>query len=324
MNTPQSRNFSSAVTTYRLPLIALPDMRLVAAAWMCFGLIVAAGQATAQDQQPAGPAASIAVEVVQAEIGQAAVDVGQAAVDVEQADDEKAEAAREPVDVALDAAGNSGEAVVAADEHDPQVKKLRRYVRVNCALARRACELSDSEEAAFAQMDDAWIAKQIRESIELPGVGEMVGILRFLGGAARDVRPQEVKIPAVKKRIDSAIDEALSPEHRETFQRERDERVNFRKQALAGVLVAVLDESLFLSPEQRSLLEPAVAAWLTTDLYWEFYFQNSNYLPDIPRQVLAQALSPTQLAVVQEAQKYNYERAQFEEQTDPEPVMIKR
>lgn len=315
MNTSQSRTSSSAVRTYRLPLIALPDMRLPAAAWMCFGLIAATGQALAQDQQPAEPAPTNIIEIEQ-------VEVVQAADDVEQAGNEKEEAASETVDVALDAA--FAEAVVARDEHDPQLTKMRRYVRVNCALARRACELSHSEEAAFAQMDDAWIAKQIHESVELPGVGQMVGILRFLGGAARDDRPQEVKIPAVRKRIDLTIDEALSPEHRETFQRERDERVKFRKQALAGVLVAVLDESLFLSPEQRKLLEPEVAAWLTTDLYWEFYFQNSSYLPDIPRQVLAQALSPAQLAVVQEAQKYNYERAQFEDHMDSEPVMIER
>lgn len=266
-------------------------------AWLGLWLIVTAGQATAQDEQAAEPVATIAAEAEQA------VDT------VEQADNEGAEIVLQPDDAA---------------EHDPQVLKMRRYVRVNCALARRVCELSKSEEEAFAKMNDAWIAEQINESIELPGVGAMVGILRFLGGAAGDGRPQEAKIPDVKKKIDLAIDEALIPEHREAFQRERDARVEFRKQALAAVLVAVLDESLFLSPEQRTQLEPEVAAWLTTDLYWEFYFQNSSYLPDIPRQILAKALSPDQLAVVQGASKYNYDRERFEDQMAPEPVMIER
>lgn len=310
MNTPQSRTFNSAVTSYRLPLIALSDMRLAATAWMYFGLVVAAGQAAAQDQQPTEPAAILAIEVEQVELAQAG--------------DEEAEAAQQPVDVEFNAVGDGGVGVMALDAHDPQLTKMRRYVRVNCALARRVCELSDSEEAAFAQMNDAWLAKQIRESVELPGVGAVVGIFRFLGGAARDDRPREVKIPVVKNRIDLAIDEALTPEHREAFQRERDARVQFRKQSLAAVLVAVLDESLFLSPEQRVRLEPEVAAWLTTDLYWEFYFENSGYLPDIPQQVLAKALSPEQRAIVQAAQRYNYERAHIEEQMDPEPVMIER
>ena len=133
-------------------------------------------------------------------------------------------------------------------------------------------------------------------------------------------------MPEVKARIDLAIDEALTPEHRQAFQRERGARVEFRKQTLAAVLVTVLDESLFLSPEQRTILELEIANWLTTDLYWEFYFQNSNYLPEIPRFILAKTLSPQQLAVVQAAPKHNYERSQFEDQImqQQELVMIER
>lgn len=261
--------------------------------WMSIWLVAVAGTASAQDQPPTEPVA-IAIE----EVADAEGDFEMNAADVDR---------------------------LAADR-DPQVLRLRRYVRVNCALARRVCELSEGEEQAFTQLNDAWIAKQMHESIEPPAANPMGGIFRFLRGARRDDRPREVKIPEVKKRIDLAIDAALTPEHREAFQRERDDRIKFRKQALAAVLVSALDESLFLSPEQRTQLEPEVVAWLTTDLYWEFYFQNSSYLPDIPRQVLAKALSPEQLAVVQAAHKHNFERSQFEDQMMQQepPAMIER
>lgn len=316
MHTPLIRAFSSVAALFRPPSYAISDMCLAAVAWAGLWSMVAAEKAVAQDQQAAEPAAVISVEV---EVVQAADNVGQAgeaeAVVVRQQEDAE--------DIVVE---NAAEGEQAAVEHHPQLLRMRLYVRVNCALARRVCELSESEERALSQMNDAWIAKQIHESTELPGVGAMVGILRFLGGHAGDGRPQEVKIPVVKNRIDLAIDEALTPEHRQAFQRERDERVKFRKQALAAVVVAALDESLFLSPEQRAQLEPEIAAWLTTDLFWEFYFQNSGYLPDIPRRVLAKALSPEQLEVVQAALKHNFDRAQYEEQMMQQelPVMIER
>ena len=260
--------------------------------WMSFWIVVTV-PASAQDQQLAEPAA-IAIE-----------EIADAEGDVE---------------------ANAAEVDRLAADRDPQVLRLRRYVRVNCALARRVCELSEGEEQAFTQLNDAWIAKQMHESVEPLAANPMGGIFRFLGGARRDDRPREVKLPEVKKRVDLAIDAALTPGHREAFQQERDERVQFRKQALAAVLVTALDESLYLSPEQRTQLEPEVAAWLTTDLYWEFYFQNSSYLPDIPQQVLAKALSPEQLVVVQAAHKHNLERTQFEDQMMQQepPAMIER
>src|SRR5690606_6846137 len=128
-----------------------------------------------------------------------------------------------------------------AVQETPQLLRMRRYVRVNSALARRVCDLSHSEEQALALMTDAWIATQIRESVEVPGAGAVVGILRSLSGAAVDARPQEVKLPVVQERIDAAIAQALAPAHREAFQRERDARVCFRKQSLAALLVNVLD-----------------------------------------------------------------------------------
>ncbi|MEO8269976.1 MAG: hypothetical protein ABI557_09655, partial [Aureliella sp.] len=172
---------------------------------------------------------------------------------------------------------------------DPQTWLLNRYVRVNCALARRACKLSKEEERKLSQFNGAWVDKQLKESIALPIEGVAAGIARFLGGrAAAEVinlngnngDPQQIAIPKVRKKIDAAIEEALEPEHKETFQRECESRDRFRKQAMAAILISALDNRVFLSQQQRDELEPEVAQWLTKDLYWQFYFQNDNYIPD--------------------------------------------
>lgn len=219
-----------------------------------------------------------------------------------------------------------------AGAQDPQMLLLIGYARVNCALARRACTLSEGEEQKLSQLNTAWIDKQVKESISAPAIGVVAGIARFLGGraAAAEVQningdPQQIAIPKVKKKIDIAIEEALEPEHREAYQRERESREEFRKRALAAVLVSSLDERVFLTQQQRDDLEPEVDKWLTKDLYWQFYFQNANYIPDIPKRVLSKVLSGEQLEALNGAQAWNYEVSQIELQMmREEPVMIER
>lgn len=221
-----------------------------------------------------------------------------------------------------------------AGGQDPQTWLLNRYVRVNCALARRACELSEAEEQKLSQLNSVWVAKQLKESIDSPVKGVAAGIARFLGGRAAaemiiinnaNDGQQQVSIPKVEKRIEAAIDEALEPEHREAFQRERDSRDEFRKQAMAAVLISTLDERVFLTQQQREELEPEVGQWLTKELYWQFYFQNTSYIPDIPKRVLSRVLSAEQLEALEGAQAWNYELSQVELQMmGEEPMVIER
>lgn len=221
-----------------------------------------------------------------------------------------------------------------ARAQDPQMWLLNAYVRVNCALARRACKLSEEEEQKLSQLDSAWIDKQLKESIASPVKEVAAGIARFLGrraaAAAINVNgnngdPQQIAIPKVKTRIDAAIEEALEPEHKEAFQRERESRDQFRKQAMAAVLVSVLDERVLLTQQQRDELEPVVGKWLTKDLYWQFYLQNANFIPDIPKSILSKVLSAEQLEALQGARAWNYEMSQIEMQMmQEEPVVIER
>ena len=217
---------------------------------------------------------------------------------------------------------------------NPQMWLLDGYVRVNCALARRACKLSEEEEQKLSQLDSAWVEEQLKESIASPVKEVAAGIARFLGGRAvaeviningNQGDPQRAAIPKVKQRIDTAIEEALEFDHKEVFQRERESRDQFRKQAMAAVLVSVLDERVFLTQQQRDDLEPEVGKWLTKDLYWQFYFQNANFIPDIPKRMLSQVLSAEQLESLEGARSWNYETSQIEMQLmQEEPIVIER
>ena len=219
-----------------------------------------------------------------------------------------------------------------ARAQNPQMSLLNGYVRVNCALARRACKLSEEEEQKLSQLDSAWLEKQLKESIASPVKEVAAGIARFLGGRAvaeviningNQGDPQQAAIPKVKQRIDTAIEEALEFDHKEVFLRERESRDQFRKQAMAAVLVSVLDERVFLTQQQRDDLEPEVGKWLTKDLYWQFYFQNESYLPIVPNHLLSKVLTPQQLAVVQGLHAYDYSLDQMQMRgMQPEGVAI--
>lgn len=219
-----------------------------------------------------------------------------------------------------------------AVQNDPQLWLLSTYARVNIAFARRACKLTPDEERLLAVMNDAWIAQHMKASVQ--GVAAMqgiaAGVARFLRGAKavnparNEEQPQQV-IARVKQAIDKQIENALIEEHREAYRTEREARDKFRSQALASVLVAAIDYRVYLSTEQRQRLEGELTKWLKKDLYWQFYFQNQSYIPDLPQNVLSKVLNKEQLDALKGAQAYMYDLAQIELQMMQErPIAIER
>ncbi len=212
----------------------------------------------------------------------------------------------------------------------PQLLLLRSYVRVNTAFACRVCELTGAEEKQLAQMNDGWIAKKMREAVDSPAKNVATGIARFLqGGAARRVAPgreqTQLDIERVKDMVDKHIDAALTDEQRIAFHTEREARDKFRNESLVRVLIAALDARVFLSNEQRQLLETELATWLKKDLYWQVYFQNQNFMPDIPKEKLAKVLTLEQIECLKGVPTLLYELAQIElGMMQQEPIMIER
>jgi len=271
---------------------------LAAIGWVGGGTLI-----LSQDQPPAKAAA----EVADAEAADADADAGERAIQARMAEF----------------------AEVQEVKQDPQYQLLSAYVRVNAALARRACELTEVEEAALTEMNDVWIFRQMQTAVDSPIKNAAAGIARFLQGRAvpvnRPVEQNRQVIERVKLAADKHIEETLTAEHRAAFLEERAIRDKFRYESLARVLVAALDARLFLSAEQRERLEHDVAKWIKKDLYWQFYFQNQNFVPDIPKAILAQVLNKEQLASLKGTQAMLYELAQIELQMIREaPPLIER
>lgn len=203
---------------------------------------------------------------------------------------------------------------VQAIQADPQAIFLYRYACAQAALARRACELSDAQEQQLKLLDPAWITEHMQAPN--PAGNVIQGIARFLGGrpAAAQAQDPQTVIRNVRKVIDEYVIELLTEPQRKQFQEQLEARDRFYNQQVARVLVAALDDRLFLDAEQRSQLSEELAQWLgkRSGLYWQFYFQNQGYIPDFPNQILRKHLSKSQLAAMNNLQKWNYESEQME------------
>ncbi len=219
----------------------------------------------------------------------------------------------------------------AQDElKDPQVRLLRSYMHVHAALARRACELTEVEEKQLAEMNDGWLLRQMREAASSPVQNAAAGVAKLLlGRAAGVVAPRreqpQVIVERVREAVDKHIDAALTDEQRIAFHTEREARDEFRNESLVRVLIAALDARVFLSSKQRQQLETELDGWLKKDLYWQVYFQNQNFVPDIPKETLTKVLTPEQMDCLKGVRAWLYELAQIELQMAPqEPIMIER
>lgn len=216
------------------------------------------------------------------------------------------------------------EAVVAAEgllgPADPQMQILARYARVNCALARRVCKLSDEQEKQLAALDDAWLKAECEKLLKAPKENAAAGFARIFGFAiagqapVRAVAQPEQIIGMVSQEIDKKIKSSLNEEQAKTFKNELDARIKFRRDSHAEVIVGILDKRLFLTDDQRLELRAAIAGSLGKDVAWSIYLMNENYLPTISRSAIAKVLDKEQLAALSQWSTADFESFQFEQQ----------
>lgn len=216
------------------------------------------------------------------------------------------------------------EAVVAVEgvpgPEDPQMQILARYARVNCALARRVCKLSDEQEQQLAALDDAWLKAECDKLLMAPKENAAAGFARMFGFAiagqapVRPVAQPEQIIVMVSQEIDKKIKSSLNEEQAKTFKHELDSRIKFRRDAHAEVIVGILDKRLFLTNDQRFELRAAISGSLVKDVAWSIYLMNENYLPTISRPAIAKVLDKQQLAVLSQWRNADFESFQFEQQ----------
>lgn len=193
---------------------------------------------------------------------------------------------------------------------DPLTIVLTGYMKTECGLARRACELSPEQVVALEALNVKWIKEQVAKPEKGGQMKVMQGLGRFLGGGVIEgPAPDHTQThKRVCKQIDEVIQKTLSSAQYELFAAEREARDAFQREATASALVAVYDNHVFVKNNQREKLIADVAKWVKSKkLYWQFYFQNDAYIPAVPNSVLAKTLDDKQLQSLKGLNSYSYE-----------------
>ncbi len=184
-------------------------------------------------------------------------------------------------------------------------------VAVDNALIRRVCKPNEDQLKQLSQFDAKWVAKEAK-SVKANGNKNVVGgFLRvFAGGMPEqgNTNDRATKISALHRKEVAKI---LTAEQNAAFEKAVKERDEFRNRANAECVVAMLDERLFLSAEQRKQLTEKLMAWKDiANLEVHFYFQNQIYLPSLPSDI-SKVLNESQRAVFSNIQQVNFQGQMF-------------
>jgi hypothetical protein len=292
----------------------------IAAAWLSWAAMARAQESAApkapeekaSEAKPAEPEAQLEVLPVAPMLQ---VVVGQAAVAVEDAAGNEVQVMEVGAVFAID--------IAAADPFgnaDPQSAKLLSKVAVDNALVRRVCDPNAEQLKKLNELDAKWVKDNSQSG--KPAGNFAQGVLRIFAGPGGlgGVQPQDPAETA--KRLTNAykvkLREILTPDQCDKYQNAVTEREQFRREANAECIVAVLDDRLSLNAEQRKEIRRSLAAWPGVEkLQAYFYFQNQAYLPQLPAAAL-KALNASQRKIFDGIQKADFQSEMF----DGQPAIV--
>ncbi len=211
--------------------------------------------------------------------------------------------------------GGAVQGFAQLQENDPMGFIAVRFCEARKAIARRVCDLDAKQVKSIAALDQTWVTTEVKKKLNPPKGGFIRGIVQVLKGPVEPAGDPSKVLPKMKKVIESAIREELNEEQLKAYDKELDAARRFQCKAHAGILTSVLDRHLFLSAEQHAKLQTAIFDWLyksKKDLYWQFYLQNNNYIPQFPSKVLTEHLTEAQRTALKGMQTWNYDAAQME------------
>ncbi len=219
------------------------------------------------------------------------------------------------------------EVMLAEELEIPQLQMLAAYAKVNSALARRVCQLTDIQEQQLAVMDKKWLDAEYNKAANPnQGVGNengrinegvAAGFARMFGfGQAQRIQNVQLQPHQISERVCAAIDEhiikTLEATQQVEYKRELDARESFRRDALADLVIATLDRRMYMTDEQRSTLKPVIAKSLNKQLAWQIYLFNEEYIPVIPNRVFAEVLDKEQMSVLSQWRMNDFDAHQME------------
>jgi hypothetical protein len=128
------------------------------------------------------------------------------------------------------------------------------------------------------------------------------------GGFGRVQRTSQDPTVLLHLALAEVLNKTLQPEQRTAYDNEMALRKAYRQRAAIENVVALIDERLVLTIDQRQKLTESLnknwqASWVQSI---EMLINNNQYLPSIPDQFVVSALNDTQKKVWRAAQKQNF------------------
>ncbi len=180
----------------------------------------------------------------------------------------------------------------------PQFQQL---VTAELSFIHRACDLNLEQRKRIKAASDTCLRAAVRK-YAMSQRGIMIGHAGRVQPTVPD--PTELLHQALTK----VLHETLQPEQQAAYDGEMSSRRAFRKRVAIENVIAIIDERLVLTNDQRQRLTESLddnwqPAWLQS---MEMLMSNNQYLPNIPDAFVVPALNETQRQIWRAAQKQNY------------------
>ncbi len=183
----------------------------------------------------------------------------------------------------------------------PQLaQQLRPMLHSELAFIRQMCELPIEHRPKVRAAGEAALEKAGRLLAQ-----QQFGVNRgMLGGANEPSDPRQLIADALA----GALKESISAEQLAEYSREAAQRTARRKRAAILSAIAVLDEALFLTAEQRTAISESVEShWQADWEQWTMLQQyGGQYFPQIPDNYVVPHLNQEQRSVWNGLQKVSF------------------
>ena len=232
---------------------------------------------------------------------------GKPAVEAKKAEAKKEESKKEAVKVkAAQRLVVRGRAAAALGEANQQLQQqYRPMLWAEYHLARTVCDLTQDQRKAIAREAE----HVFQETIAKVGQGVQIGIrVNRVGGNARN-EPED----SIREGLSKAVRDHLKPEQSAKYQAELDKRSRNRKRIAVDNITAKVDESLFLTVEQRDKIRESLSknwkeSWCPSP---DSLLFNAQMIPQIPDQFIVPILNENQKSIWRGLNKYSMANFRF-------------
>jgi hypothetical protein len=188
---------------------------------------------------------------------------------------------------------------------EPYLAQYRPVVKTELSFANRVCKFTPEQRAAVIDDAKTWLkeyaAKQAKGQ-----PAQNAGMWMQLGGvrAQHDASPRR----SLEDGVAEVVKKHVTEEQKAAYEKEFNERREFHVATVVENLVAVIDEKLYLSQEQREQMTADLKEnW---DDSWGLQLQHftymSNYLPNMPADRVVKHLNKEQTARWNGIQKVSF------------------